>query len=154
MIGQQKQSQAVSIDGSLSVPQSAEQRVAQMGRCAANRKKPTTAAPEIARIRPPGGTFLSARKGAGWSRTGPAHVPFPKSSIGGPAPIFWPNFLGKNFGNKNRVVSILEQRVLRVVPFCPIARDQRRRENLLDMWTQWHADSRQFDKSAKGEPPR
>src|SRR6516165_5359184 len=109
-------------------------------------------------IRPSGrtsrGYFSSARKGAGWSRTGPAHVPFPKSSIGGPAPIFWPNFLGKNFGNKNRVVSILEQRVLRVVPFCPIARDQRRRENLLDMWTQWHADSRQFDKSAKGEPPR
>jgi hypothetical protein len=49
MIGQQKQSQAASIDGSLSVRQSAEQRVAQMGRCAANRKKPTTAAPEIAR---------------------------------------------------------------------------------------------------------
>ena len=58
-------------------------------------------------IRPSGrtsrGYFSSARKGAGWSRTGPAHVPFPKSSIGGPAPIFWPNFLGKNFGNKNRV---------------------------------------------------
>src|SRR5262249_19270083 len=44
MIEQQKQSQAASIR------QSAEQRVVQMGRCAANRKKPTTAAPEIARI--------------------------------------------------------------------------------------------------------
>src|SRR5262245_48943324 len=54
--------------------------------------------------RPPG-VFHVHERGAGWSRTGPAHVPFPKSSIGGPAPIFWPNFLGKNFGNKNRVAS-------------------------------------------------
>jgi hypothetical protein len=41
------------------------------------------------------GVFHLHERGAGWSRTGPAHVPFPKSSIGGPAPIFWPNFLGK-----------------------------------------------------------
>jgi hypothetical protein len=51
-------------------------------------------------IRPSGRTprvlFHLQRDGGGWSSTGPAHVPFPKSSIGGPAPIFWPNFLGKN----------------------------------------------------------
>src|SRR5262245_41818347 len=64
----------------------------------------------------PGGIFHLHERGAGWSRTGPAHVPFPKSSIGGPAPIFWPNFLGKNFGNKNRALASPE-RVLRVVPF-------------------------------------
>src|SRR5215831_3395580 len=66
--------------------------------------------------RPPG-VFHLHERGAGWSRTGPAHKPFPKFPVGGPAPIFWPNFLEKNFGNKNRVVSIPEERVLRVVPF-------------------------------------
>src|SRR5262249_50713428 len=66
------------------------------------------------RGRTPGGIFHLHERGAGWSRTGPAHVPFPKSSIGEPTPIFWPNFLGKNFGNKNRVVSIPGARVLRV----------------------------------------
>ena len=70
--------------------------------------------PECRRKERPPGIFHLHERGAGWSRTGPAHVPFPKSSIGGPAPIFWPNFLGKNFGNKNRVVSIPEQRLLRV----------------------------------------
>src|SRR5262245_24207843 len=63
--------------------------------------------------RTPGGIFHLHERGAGWSRTGPAHKPFPKFPVGGPAPIFWPNFLGKNFGNKNRVVSIPEERVLR-----------------------------------------
>src|SRR6516165_621116 len=62
---------------------------------------------------PPGVFFICTKGGAGWSRTGPAHKPFPKFPVGGPAPIFWPNFLGKNFGNKNRVVSIPEERVLR-----------------------------------------
>jgi hypothetical protein len=52
----------------------------------------------------PPGVFFICTKGGGVEQNLPAHVPFPKSSIGGPAPIFWPNFLGKNFGNKNRVV--------------------------------------------------
>src|SRR5262245_65588912 len=65
----------------------------------------------------PGGIFHLHERGAGWSRTGPAHKPFPKFPVGGPAPIVWPNFLGKNIGNKKRVVSIPEERVLRVVPF-------------------------------------
>src|SRR5262245_43462302 len=63
--------------------------------------------------RTPGGIFHLHERVAGWSRTGSAHKPFPKFPVGGPAPIFWPNFLGKNFGNKNRVVSIPEKRVLR-----------------------------------------
>src|SRR5262249_16195442 len=67
--------------------------------------------------RTPGGIFHLHERGAGWSGTGPEQKPFPKFPVGGPAPIFWPNFLGKNFGNKKRVVSIPEERVLRVVPF-------------------------------------
>ena len=47
--------------------------------------------------RTPGGIFHLYERGAGWSRTGPAHKPFPKFPVGGPASIFWPNFLGKNF---------------------------------------------------------
>src|SRR5262249_25785516 len=63
---------------------------------------------------PPGVSFICTKGGAGWSRPRPAHKPSPKFPVGGPAPIFWPNFLGKNFGNKNRIP---EERVLRVVPF-------------------------------------
>jgi hypothetical protein len=73
----------------------------------AERKTPAGTPPEAGGKKDPPGVFHLHERGAGWSRTGPAHVPFPKSSIGGPAPIFWPNFLGKNFGNKNRWTAVL-----------------------------------------------
>src|SRR5262249_3553686 len=73
--------------------------------------------PECRRKERPPGVFHLHERGRGGAEPGPAHVPFPKSSIGGPAPIFRPNFLGKNFGNKNRVVSMPGERALRVVPF-------------------------------------
>jgi hypothetical protein len=50
----------------------------------------------------PGGIFHLHERGAGWSRTGPAHVPFPKSSIGRPA-----QFFGQIFWEK-----ILEMKIL------------------------------------------
>jgi hypothetical protein len=68
-------------------------------------------------IRPSGrtrrGYFSSARKGGGVEQDRTRTQTISEIPVGGPAPIFWPNFLGKNFGNKNRVVSILEERVLR-----------------------------------------
>ena len=54
----------------------------------------------------PRGYFSSARKGGGVEQDRMrAHKPFPKFPVGGPAPIFWPNFLGKNFGNKNPLLA-------------------------------------------------
>ena len=37
--------------------------------------------PECRRKKDPPGVFHLHERGAGWSRTGPAHVPFPKTSI-------------------------------------------------------------------------
>ena len=64
--------------------------------------------------RTPGGIFHLHEGGPGWSRTGPAHVPFPKSSIGGPPQFFGQIFLGKILEIKIVLLSIPEERVLRV----------------------------------------
>src|SRR2546429_4796442 len=54
------------------------------------------------RKNPPGAFSPTARRGrVELNRTRTRAVPEMLHWIGGPAPMFWPNFLGKNFGNKN-----------------------------------------------------
>src|SRR5262245_7785306 len=63
--------------------------------------------------RTPGGIFSSARKRGGVEQDRTRTQTIPEISGWRTRPNFLAKFLGKNFGNKNRVVSIPEERVLR-----------------------------------------
>jgi hypothetical protein len=72
-------------------------------------------------IRPSGSTpgvfFAQPATGAGGGHTDPYTNHSRNFRLEDPPQFFGQIFLGKNFGNKNRVVSIPEERVLSVVPF-------------------------------------
>jgi hypothetical protein len=63
------------------------------------------------------GYFFANGEGGGVEQDRTRTQTIPEISGWRTRPNFLADFLGKNFGNKNRVVSILEERMLRVVPF-------------------------------------